>query len=423
MDLEELNEEYKYFTNRLKMMTKEAKELAEKAETLADDKILAQAKVVMAKRDGDKDAEKAALEEIERIEKEIVEAREGAEKRKEKTKYLQNKVDEKLKDIRKDPEARKIINKAIEERYKDKLENLNKDKEELLEEKRKAKEKADKKTEFITNIQEILAQNPDLAEALESTMEVRSRMEKLIEESNQTGLDPIRAIKINEKLIPEEKKNLENNLIIMKTIVFNKRIKIDLKQLLNLFNDAEKDEEGNIKVNETLEKRKQEAEEKAKRQLRRQEKRIDRKIAKIDKDIERYRSIVEFDKDNNDEHDNNNNGKKDNNNRNNNQRGNGQENGEQSNSPLIKINWWRNFKNWFAQKIGRTTPAPTPTTNQNQDQENSNVDPVQSAREEQKMFQESLRYEIVKDAITKEAVERVEIINGNREDRNDEGDR
>jgi len=271
-------------------------------------------------------------------------------------------------------------------------------------------------------------------------MKKGSERSRLIAELNETGLSPIRAMEINKILLPENEESLNNNLEKMQKIVDDKKLKIDLRQLVKLLKDAEVDVDGNIKVNETLEKRKEKLKEEAKKELSKEEKSIDRKIARIDKEIEKYESIIELGKDNegNHGHDSEDKGKdkKDdkNNNPNNNTRNNGQENSGKNNGALIKINWWKNFKSWFVQKVWKRTPeptpAPTPTTNQNQDQENrsnnegGNVDPVQEAREEQKRFQESLRYSIMKDAVNAEATERVERINGNKEERsNDDGAR
>ena len=121
MDLETLNKEYIQLKEELQKVYKEIEFMENRSNDLADDKIIAKANLIVAKRKSDIEAQRTAEEEIIRIDSEIKSTKENLFYKKEELGILQVKINVRVEELKKNSQFKEIIKEEMLQKYNDKL--------------------------------------------------------------------------------------------------------------------------------------------------------------------------------------------------------------------------------------------------------------------------------------------------------------
>lgn len=172
MDLETLNKEYIQLKEELQKVYKEIEFMENRSNDLADDKIIAKANLIVAKRKSDIEAQRTAEEEITRIDSEIKSIKENLFYKKEELGILQVKINVRVEELKKNSQFKEIIKEEMLQKYNDKLSQYEEEKEELLE-----------KKDRLINLKQIITKHPvlnnNLKKILQNTMMIKDLKQEL----------------------------------------------------------------------------------------------------------------------------------------------------------------------------------------------------------------------------------------------------
>lgn len=172
MDLETLNKEYIQLKEELQKVYKEIEFMENRSNDLADDKIIAKANLIVAKRKSDIEAQRTAEEEITRIDSEIKSIKENLFYKKEELGILQVKINVRVEELKKNSQFKEIIKEEMLQKCNDKLSQYEEEKEELLE-----------KKDRVINLKQIITKHPvlnnNLKKILQNTMMIKDLKQEL----------------------------------------------------------------------------------------------------------------------------------------------------------------------------------------------------------------------------------------------------
>lgn len=254
MNLEELNKEYVQLKKDLETNEQDIETLKTKLNDLADDKTIQKGKLVEAKRNGDPVAEKAAQDEIKRIDDEIKAIAQTAKDKQKTVKDLQTKINERVEQIKQNPEMKKHLEEVMAKKYDRKLSKLEKEREEVS-----------GKKDRLENLQKLVTEHPALGNNLKGVLVAQKEITDLEKELDGLKIssnggpvqykDPARANEIMNKLLPDAKSKLATNKTPLMTYINKKGLNITEQDLDELASKGfVVDGKGNINLNATINK-------------------------------------------------------------------------------------------------------------------------------------------------------------------------
>lgn len=254
MDLEKLNGEYLKLKNNLQQKKSEISTIETNVNTLSDDKIIWNGKLIEAKRNNDKVAIKQATEKINEIDSKLKESQALLSQHKEEIQTLQANINDRIREIKENPELKKHLDEVMKKKYNRKLTKLGQEKDELVEKKDK-----------LSNLKDLVANHPALGNNLKGILVAKKEIKKLKAEleslttKTDTGsivyTDENRANEIKNNLLPLAETKLSTNKAPLLAYISKKKLNITEKDIDDLSDkDFYVDEKGNIDPNTILSK-------------------------------------------------------------------------------------------------------------------------------------------------------------------------
>ena len=381
------SKQYTKLKKDLEDARKEVENLEVEAADLVAEKAVAEQQQTRAKATGNKAQEERHKREAQKAERKLKEVQKKATNKKTSLKAIQEEIDKKIEEIKKEPGLAAHLEDAMKKRAE----------RQYFQNKKKLEELTEKK-EKLELIQKLATEHPSLANNLTGILvaakqikEYEAELESLVDDPNatpRTYTNPARAAEINNRLLKDARKKMQDNKEPFLKYCEKHDLKIDEKDIKDLLaGRIIEDPNGNIDLKTTLNARIGSVN----RQLKSANKIMDNN-ALLNKKIQEEQTA-----------------------RNNNNDG-----GEQPKPWQI----FKRFKNWLARrKQARLADefnrdddeeAPASTSTEEQQQE----DPEREAAKSQ--FRDSLKYDIVRDAMNQTIKEKIAEARKEMEERHSE---
>ena len=350
MDLEKMNTNYGKLKQRIENSEKKYEQLKQSAKKLKAPYYKQHYRLLIAQEEGNTEEINEAKQELEELKRQMKELRDRAIKEKEIIAKSKASIDNKLEKIKNNPETSKQIDKALSVRYERQVNKLTKEKTEIV----------GKKSGLLI-FKDLISDHPSLGNNLKgilySTRQIKELDDKIkentYEENGVIKYKDIDAAKELQIQLAEANGKLQKNCELLFDYCDRKKInKEEIKSYINLLVDngfVEK-KGGEIDINATFDKN---------------VKKLDRQINGYDKRINDYSLLINIK----------------------------QEKANEQNIPNVnKIKWWqfgKRFKNWLEnRKKNRLPESSVPTFE------------AQNSSSERENFNDSLKYDIVRDVMS-----------------------
>ncbi len=213
MELENLNEQYVLIKNNLARLNNEVENLEKGVEYLLEEYVIQNAKRIEAKRSKDNSSEQIAKNRVDKINNKIQTLKEEAINKKQEIKDAQDKINAKINEIKNNPKMQEHINEVLTKKYSRKISKLNEEKKNAL-----------IKKEKLNTLQQLIKNHPSLSNNLKGIFIAKKQINDLSneleglknivnvngkKEMNYTNVE--RASKIIEKLLPEARERYNSN--------------------------------------------------------------------------------------------------------------------------------------------------------------------------------------------------------------------
>lgn len=247
MDLEQINYEYMELKQFFNAKNEYIDILKNKVVTLLDDKTIAQAKLIKAKRSNDDMAIYHAENKLEKIEEEIFSIQIEALKQKLEVEKIQEKLDAKINELMQNPEMQKHLNDVLAKRYDRKLAKLSQERDALS-----------NTRDTISSLAELSAKSPifesnlkDLLLATKNVQDLQNELDAL----NASNENPERVEEIVNKLLPEANTKLDESKKVLFDFIARNNLNINENDILDFAsNGYVEDKDGNIDLDTTFSK-------------------------------------------------------------------------------------------------------------------------------------------------------------------------
>ena len=254
MDLEKLNGEYLKLKQDIEIKKGVIVAYEHRVQDLTLDKIIWTGKKAEARKNSDHDAEKAAQDELNKIDEEIKQLQESVEQEKETIKEFQGKIDAKITEIKENPEMKKHLDTVLKKKYERKLAKVEKEKAELIDKKDK-----------VEQIKQLTTEHPALANNLKGMISAYKTAENLkkelksLEYSAGNGIiaytDPTRANEIKTNLLPDAESKMETNKTHFMDYIQKNKLDITEKDVNELVEKGAVNKDGKVDLETTFVKR------------------------------------------------------------------------------------------------------------------------------------------------------------------------
>ncbi len=254
MDLEKLNGEYLKLKQDIEIKKGVIVAYEHRVQDLTLDKIIWTGKKAEARKNSDHDAEKAAQDELNKIDEEIKQLQESVEQEKETIKEFQGKIDAKITEIKENPEMKKHLDTVLKKKYERKLAKVEKEKAELIDKKDK-----------VEQIKQLTTEHPALANNLKGMISAYKTAENLkkelksLEYSAGNGIiaytDTTRANEIKTNLLPDAESKMETNKTHFMDYIQKNKLDITEKDVNELVEKGAVNKDGKVDLETTFVKR------------------------------------------------------------------------------------------------------------------------------------------------------------------------
>lgn len=254
MDLEKLNGEYLKLKQDIEIKKGVIVAYEHRVQDLTLDKIIWTGKKAEARKNSDHDAEKAAQDELNKIDEEIKQLQESVEQEKETIKEFQGKIDAKITEIKENPEMKKHLDTVLKKKYERKLAKVEKEKAELIDKKDK-----------VEQIKQLTTEHPALANNLKGMISAYKTAENLkkelksLEYSAGNGIiaytDTTRANEIKTNLLPDAESKMETNKTHFMDYIQKNKLYITEKDVNELVEKGAVNKDGKVDLETTFVKR------------------------------------------------------------------------------------------------------------------------------------------------------------------------
>lgn len=254
MDLEKLNGEYLKLKQDIEIKKGVIVAYEHRVQDLTLDKIIWTGKKAEARKNSDHDAEKAAQDELNKIDEEIKQLQESVEQEKETIKEFQGKIDAKITEIKENPEMKKQLDTVLKKKYERKLAKVEKEKAELIDKKDK-----------VEQIKQLTTEHPALANNLKGMISAYKTAENLkkelksLEYSAGNGIiaytDTTRANEIKTNLLPDAESKMETNKTHFMDYIQKNKLDITEKDVNELVEKGAVNKDGKVDLETTFVKR------------------------------------------------------------------------------------------------------------------------------------------------------------------------
>lgn len=250
MDKETLKQEYEKFKEALDITINEVKALEDRHSYLEDERIIAQASIITAKRNKNEDEKNKAEDYLNTIDSQLAGIKEDLFNKKERVEVLKVRINMRVEALKENPQVAEELNTEMSNGYEARLDELRDEEEHLIEEK-----------DRMENLKELTEKDPVIANSLNEIIlktatlnKIKKDLEKIgfMEEGSGIYSDQEKAgplVKAGSKI------HLEIKDIKAKLMEYAKQNNIDLteKDIENLTNRMfVQDEKGKVDLNTTV---------------------------------------------------------------------------------------------------------------------------------------------------------------------------
>ncbi len=250
MDIQTMKREYSKFKEALEKTVNKVNELENKHSYLEDERIIAKASIITAKRNKDENAKNNAEEYLKKIDAELEQIKDDLFYEKEKVEILKVRVNMRIDAMKENPQVAQELNSEMSKVHEERLEELDKEEEELF-------DKKDRMEEF----KKLANGNPEMADSLRKVIITTATLKDL--EKDLQGLkvqieggamykDPDKANAIMQ-LISQAKEEISNNKAKLMEYIKENNLSITEKDIDALADMAfVQDEKGKVDVENTV---------------------------------------------------------------------------------------------------------------------------------------------------------------------------
>ncbi len=254
MDLEKMNGEYLKLKQQIEIAKGMIRVYGDETEKLIDDKTVWSGKKIEARRNLDKNGEKTAQDELDKIDEKIKQIQESLNKEKETIKKFQDEIDAKITEIKKDPEMKKHLDTVLKKKYERKLAKIEKERDELIGKKDK-----------VAQVKKLITEHPALAMNLKGMISAYKTAESLKEELESLSYttsdgkiictNTTRVNEIKTKLLPEAEAKMEKNKTPFMEYIQKNQLDITEKDVNELVEKGVVNKDGKVDLETTFTKR------------------------------------------------------------------------------------------------------------------------------------------------------------------------
>ena len=299
MDLEELNIEYNWLKERLKLANENVKDLKAKFNRENDAMLIhigneayfrQKAYEEKDKYEEHKESEKSEHDEVIKIKKNIEIIEKEAKKQEAEVKKLQAKINEKIAELRQNPNMKEYMDEVLEKRYARKVKALNKEKDKEIEDSKEAKKPLEEKKNKIYQIQALLAKHPSVANNIKGMANAKLEIAKFKDELYKIKDRKSPRAEELRKLINDQKKKSDKNQDLLEKVLSKTTPRIMVEDvLIQLGNTVIRSNDGSLDIYKMYNKELKETESK----ITEIDRKTNKRIKQIDKNIKRNTIALE----------------------------------------------------------------------------------------------------------------------------------